>query len=236
MAVVRINTRLKENILRVIETKYATLIRREEKTFPTDIAERVVTLFLRPYEEALTKLPSWYVNPPVRKLIMQAEGYVAGGTKRVETASEQELSTPIVLPISYPNSIPLRSSWRGVTLDRKAEISDPEVAAKMADIYKDIDRWAARMHVWYEQRDTLKTHTDRLLDRYATLSPALKEWPALWEFIPEDAKETHKRVVHRNPQQKDITSNTEGAEAAAPDVDLAKMTALAATLKVHGGE
>ena len=43
----------------------------------------------------------------------------------------------------------------------------------------------------------VKEGVDHVLKHSATLAPALKAWPALWDLLPESIKEKHKQVVER---------------------------------------
>ena len=50
---------------------------------------------------------------------------------------------------------------------------------------------------------TSATHGVRtLLGKYATLSPALKEWPPLWDLLEDNIKEKHKEIQERKKSQK----------------------------------
>ena len=54
---------------------------------------------------------------------------------------------------------------------------------------------------------------NKLMETYSTLGPALKAFPALWDLVPEEAKERHKKVVERKKAEVEL------------DVDLNSMTA-----------
>ena len=54
---------------------------------------------------------------------------------------------------------------------------------------------------------------NKLMETYSTLAPALKAFPALWDLVPEEAKERHKKVVERKKTEVEL------------DVDLNSMTA-----------
>jgi len=58
----------------------------------------------------------------------------------------------------------------------------------------------------------------KVLDSFATLAPALKAWPALWELLPEETKEKHKQVREKPASR----------SAPAVDVDLDRLTAITA--------
>lgn len=46
-------------------------------------------------------------------------------------------------------------------------------------------------------RDNDVKNAMAVLNAFRTLAPALKEWPALWELLPEETKSRHKEVVER---------------------------------------
>ena len=54
-----------------------------------------------------------------------------------------------------------------------------------------------------------------IINTYSTLAPALKAWPALWDLIPEEAKERHKKIVEKKKAEvADIGADLDGMTAA----------------------
>ena len=54
-----------------------------------------------------------------------------------------------------------------------------------------------------------------ITNTYSTLAPALKAWPALWDLIPEEAKERHKKIVEkRKAEVAEIGADLDGMTAA----------------------
>jgi hypothetical protein len=45
-----------------------------------------------------------------------------------------------------------------------------------------------------------------LMKTYSTLAPALKAFPALWDLVPNEAKERHKKIVERKKAEVDVDS------------------------------
>ena len=45
-----------------------------------------------------------------------------------------------------------------------------------------------------------------LMKTYSTLAPALKAFPALWDLVPDEAKERHKKIVERKKAEVDVDS------------------------------
>ena len=64
----------------------------------------------------------------------------------------------------------------------------------------------------------------KVLESFTTLAPALKMWPALWELLPEDAKDKHKEVRGKPAAA--------AAKSSAPEVDLDRLTAITAARRM----
>jgi hypothetical protein len=80
----------------------------------------------------------------------------------------------------------------------------------------------ALIHSIEQQRNALVSEVDKLLNKHATLSPALREWPALWELLSDDVKEQHKRIVDKT-----------GKEREDVQVDLSTATAILAINRIN---
>ena len=54
-----------------------------------------------------------------------------------------------------------------------------------------------------------------IINTHSTLAPALKAWPALWDLIPDEAKERHKKIVEKKKAEvADIGADLDGMTAA----------------------
>jgi hypothetical protein len=63
---------------------------------------------------------------------------------------------------------------------------------------------------------------NKLMETYSTLAPALKAFPALWDLVPDEAKERHKKIVERKKAEVDVDSmDIQGMTAA---VTFSKLT------------
>jgi hypothetical protein len=90
-------------------------------------------------------------------------------------------------------------------------------------LIEEVSEWAYQIKAVEKQRDTMMNGIDQLTKTYATLGPALKAWPALWDLLPESAKTKHKDVVKREkPEPKELKA------------DLGAMTAALAVQKMMG--
>jgi len=102
-----------------------------------------------------------------------------------------------------------------------------------ADInLKDHPAWAelsAEVKAWQERRAEVATKRDefvaqvkKIIEAHATLAPALKMWPPLWDLVPESYKNRHREIKER--EKKEVSVN----------VDLGAMTAAVVANKIGG--
>lgn len=102
-------------------------------------------------------------------------------------------------------------------------------------------RWAefrAVYEAWYIRKKevladltTSKHNASVMLKRFATLAPALKEWPALWDLLPHSVKEQHKKIVER-PKRSGTAPVKKERDPDVPDVS--KVTTMLAIKKLGG--
>lgn len=83
--------------------------------------------------------------------------------------------------------------------------------------------WTEQKASVAEQRRKMYVGIEELTKTYATLGPALKAWPALWDLLPDYAKNKHKEIVKR-----------EKAVPATLKADLGSMTAAMTLNKMMG--
>ena len=87
----------------------------------------------------------------------------------------------------------------------------------LLDHYKQV---RADVEVLEEQRQAFAQGVQKVLEAHATLAPALKAWPALWDLLSEDTKNKHRLVTSK-------------AGAAKPDLDGVDVASLTATVVMN---
>lgn len=88
-----------------------------------------------------------------------------------------------------------------------------------ADFYAEVVAYNGRIAVATQRQTEFAGMVNKVMAAYTTLAPALKAWPPLWELIPENVKDTHRRIVERT--KNDVVL----------DVDIGKLTALSTAAK-----
>jgi len=82
----------------------------------------------------------------------------------------------------------------------------------------------------YAERDKFLSDVKALLNAHTTLNKALKQWEGLWDLVPEEAKDRHKRVVERyTSEPRDVVDETS-------NIDFDGLTAHVQTSKLIDGE
>jgi hypothetical protein len=115
--------------------------------------------------------------------------------------------------------------------DLRTSYSDVEVRVnpdhpKNAGIVRHMRDITARSAAIQEECDNFVGGVAKIITSFTTLAPALKEWPPLWDLLPEETKDRHKQVRKTTRGNK-----REGLE----EVDLDKLSSTVTVAKLTGG-
>lgn len=91
-----------------------------------------------------------------------------------------------------------------------------------AELYYAFKSWRDRVETVNGERITFTNGVRAILNNNTTLAAALREWPPLWDLVPESAKDKHKQVTEKKSKE----------ERPTPEVDTARLTAMAALNKM----
>jgi len=90
------------------------------------------------------------------------------------------------------------------------------------DVKKHVFDYNQRIQTIEQKEESFVEGVKEIINTYATLAPALKAWPALWDLVPDDAKERHKKIVERvKKEASDITADLNNLTA---QVTFSKLT------------
>jgi hypothetical protein len=90
------------------------------------------------------------------------------------------------------------------------------------DVKKHVFDYNQRIQTIEQKEESFVNGVKEIINTYATLAPALKAWPALWDLVPDDAKERHKKIVERvKKEASDITADLNNLTA---QVTFSKLT------------
>lgn len=213
MATVKFSDQLKHEILNNAEGLFGDRLRNANQPVPEDIAKQMWIDFFDKYAMPFSVLPEQFFH---------LDTEISVGTN-VTSVNLTTFKVPRVPPSA--NYIECeRFSYRPERWGaNKLLVTDhPDNQAYI----QEAKRINQELQVIREERDTFKAGVHKLINSYSTLAPALKQWPPLWDLLPERAKERHKQVIKRSKNDKATENLT--------DVDFDSMTSKVVTSKLLG--
>jgi hypothetical protein len=214
MATVRISDRLTNSILTNARRMFAQQIDRIGQTLELGEAEAVYEKVMQDYLPIVSKLPVGFLRE-IREFSIRY------GTPADEVAIYVKLTAErpwfyshIPANDFFKTNTNAYNSHTAVFIQDKAfEPTGDEHWDNVSAIIKNkIDSIAAT----HERERTFLKGLRTLITKHSTLAPMLKEFPPLWDLIPNDVKETHKTIVKRGKKETEVTEET---------IDLSSMTA-----------
>lgn len=207
MAVVRFSDELKTLIIDNAKLLFNGRLNKLTDN-PPDFADEVANIVMAPYLEHINALPSGFFST-TEKLEINKIGSTHYGVSK-------KLSRKIPVPrerIRRPDGVAFDAGYNGISVNLPDTPEFKHIKIKF-------DEWREEIDALEKQRDEFVAGVKKIINAHATLAPALKAWPPLWDLVPESTKERHRKVVER--------VKTETVEV---DVDLTKLTSTVVAAK-----
>lgn len=221
MATVRFSDRLREEIIQAATNKFQNAVNTANTNRPDPVlwGDKLWALFYGQYESVLVSVPSQfiiYAKGFQLDEIRPANGVVIPANMEFKFSKDMPWPTQ-----GIPGSgLVKNNSWREIYSINPEKADDPVVQELTALI---VARQTAIQEAT-KRRDEFKNSVKQVINAHATLAPALKMWPPLWDLLSEDVKNKHREVTERGAK---ATAETVG-------VDLNRLTALASLSKMGG--
>jgi hypothetical protein len=201
MATVRFSDELKGAIVKNAEAIFKKQLDDALASYPKDWADRVYERAFAPYIPAMNSLPSCF--------------FTTVGTINIAKIGDMRVGVACSLSNSraYPYALPTTPDFPV----SKTGYSDTELTLKDTPMFEDIKAEAIaymeRVSTVKQRKEVFVEQVKKIINAHATLAPALKMWQPLWDLIPEEYKERHRKVVERTKNEVSV------------DVDLGSLTA-----------
>lgn len=202
MATVRFSAELTNHIIQNARDLYKQRIEDAKANIPKDIVDRVYERGLGQYQGRFDALPSvFFRREDAMKITKVGE---------LKCNIESKFSSRKVFPVGDmpPETMIKYESYSylsGLTLINTNGFWD--------DILAEVTAYEQNIESLRLQQGLFVDNVKKVIMAHATLAPALKMWPALWDLIPEPTKDRHKEIVERNKSTPTV------------DVDLGSLTA-----------
>jgi hypothetical protein len=178
MATVRISVKLKDDI-KVNARKLFEKRLSEVSKFPIpDIGERVFMLWL----ESDMDMERDYQ-------LMEKRGWFTHRNSSIQIRSINSVPLHAYHEMSKVRSLPSPLAPYGAGVDLNSEHAQP-----LADA---LTKWRAEQKEVEAENTAFQQKVKVFLERHTTLKQALTEWPAMWDLLPQWAKDEHNRQTEK---------------------------------------
>jgi len=197
MATVRFSERLIEDIERNARKSFDAQEAAARSAVPKDMGDRIYDkMFDGATQAKMNALPEGYLKEidqaPFRGFVGMPEN-VDANLYRLDSSVDIYFSSKrrwpsgnkfpeIATGVEYDSFYGIKLNWHDERWDElKAEIYNYKIGIQRVN----------------EKKAAFVEGVKKVIRAFSTLAPALKEWPALWDLLPDEAKERHKKIVDR---------------------------------------
>lgn len=202
MATVRFSDELKNAIVKNAEAIFKKQIDDALSSYPKDWADRVYERTFASYIPAMNQLPTCFFTT-IDSLNIAYIGETKVG-----------VSCALTNKRVYPHKLPTTDDF---VVEANNYYTNTELKLKDIPMFEDIKAEAIaymeRVATARQRKDVFVEQVKKIINAHATLAPALKMWQPLWDLVPEEYKERHRKVVERTKNEVNV------------DVDLGSLTA-----------
>lgn len=226
MATVRFSDELKRDIKSNAENMFSDKLDKAVANVPRSFDPNTIYgLLFKDHLTQMDAMPDGYFDMDNSFIISGIRnGGIPDDMNREQILMDMKRKRP------WPRS--MNAGVHGLTNDRRSSYGTISLNA-------DDDRWSPELvadYVTYctaynnvmDSRAEFVSGVDAVINTFSTLAPALKEWPALWDLLPNRTKYRHKEIVERKKRVVSVNSDAGHHET----VDLDSLTAAVAVSKL----
>ena len=221
MATVRFSERLVDEIKKNATDLFVDKAEKVRLTFGKDWADKIYDCaFPAEVRNHVDALPSYWFEKQEQ---IQLNGFHNNDESLRGGQPKYKLKNALNIPFSsakhWPKDVArgntgIKWDWRNTTID----FQDP----RYTWLHKPFAELVEKLAKISDEKDAFVEGVKTVCDTYSTLAPALKAWPPLWDLLPQDAKDRHKKIVER----------TAPKQASELGIDLTSMTSAVAFSKL----
>jgi hypothetical protein len=210
MATVRFSKELQDSIRASARGKMQPAIQRAQQSRP-DAATwgpRIYDIMFSDVLPILNQVPAGWLNTQDAFEVVNVSG--------IKCPLQFSLGGSRPWPVSVPNTDKFSKAPHSYRINEVVLKEHPD----WQELKAEVEAYLLRVRAAEARQAEFVQMVDKVINAYSTLAPALKAWPPLWDLIPEDVKDRHRRVVERTKEE------------VALDVDFNKLTALSTAAKL----
>ena len=208
MATVRFSKELQEEIIKNAKSVFGRHLQTAQNNRPdNEWGEKIYDILYGQYTNVLNAVPQMFLTTS-NKFKVEQVGSLSCGL-------EFTLNSAKPFPKEIPDTEYAKKS--SGYYGNEYVLKDHLV---WGEFFAEVKSWQDRIKAIQTKRDEFVGQVQKIINAHATLAPALKMWQPLWDLIPEEYKERHRKVVEREKKETVV------------DVDLSSMTAAVVANKI----
>lgn len=213
MAVVRMSDDLRRNIESMARASFDARIDTANKSLVVPMSgDEIYNLMFADTVNGMLALPDGYFR--------MSDTFIVSSVNGVRIHHGFTLSKPMPWPYDIPTKPHFaKNSPYGNTVQIVLRMNESGLWDSLEAAFID---WQKRVKDVADSRDQFVSGVRAILNNNTTLGAAIKQWPPLWDFIPQYAKDKHSQVVEK--KKRELIEK--------PEVDTASLTAMAALNKM----
>ena len=224
MALVRFSNDLRADILRRASDTFESRVEKLRPELDPSWGDKIYNRLMRDQLEHIKKLDeAWfntYSDMTITGVVLRVDG------EPTECMVQQSFSFVENRP--YPNRNQKFLEGRAAQDTYRAN-SLKLIGPEWEDYYNELAPQVEAFEQARADRSTFVEGVRAVIHTHSSLNPALRAWPALWDLVPEYAKEKHREVVVKGtPAERAKTT------LADQGVDLDKLTTNMTMAKIKG--
>jgi hypothetical protein len=208
MATVRFSKELQDAILNNARIVFNKQREDADNNRPSDEwGDKIYNTLFGEHTAVLNAVPPYFFNM-VDKIKVEHIG-------TLPVNLEFKLNSKRPMPHEFPDTeLAKKSGYYGNDIHLKDNLT-------WGEFHADVTRWKQSIKAVEEKRTAFIMQVKKIIEAHATLAPALKVWPPLWDLVPENYKEKHREVKER-----------EKKEVSLEGVDLSSLTSIVVANKL----
>jgi hypothetical protein len=208
MAVVRMSDDLRRNIESMARASFDARIDTANKSLVVPMSgDEIYNLMFADTVNGMLALPDGYFR--------MSDTFIVSSVNGVSIHYDFHTSQPMPWPYDIPTKPHFaKNNSYGNTVHIVLRLNESGLWDSLEAAFRD---WHKRVKDVADSRDQFVSGVRAILNNNTTLGAAIKQWPPLWDFIPQYAKDKHSQVVEK--KKRELIEK--------PEVDTASLTAMA---------
>lgn len=186
MATVRFSQELRDKIQVNAGNLFAKDVEKAN-ALPDGLADKIYEIAYASYIPAMNALPSGFLYS-LKGIAVKRIGEIDYNVPRMDFRNGARPIAETPPPDMMYKANYSREDW---TL----------IGGAWSEVQQELDMRKARIMEVVRKKNEFVESVKKIIYSYETLSPALKAWQPLWDLIPEEYKERHRKVVERTKNE-----------------------------------